>query len=89
MALFIGVFIGVLLIDQLTKYLAFSIPEQGYFLGGDVAGFKIFSNEGIAFGITVPELILYPLVVLFLILLGVKYRKELFSTNNRKKRRNG
>lgn len=83
MALFIGVFIGVLLIDQLTKYLALSMPEQGYFVGGDAAGLKIFSNEGIAFGITVPELILYPLVILFLVLLGMKYRKELFSINNR------
>ncbi len=78
------VFIGLALlgVDQLIKWLVVNfVPEKGYFVFERWFGIAVFSNEGVAFGLPMPKVIFYIVVVLILYFLLQKFQKELKQGN--------
>lgn len=78
------VIIGVvlILIDQALKFVIVNyLPEDGFFIFNNFLGISQFQNEGIAFGLAMPKVILYLVVFLVLYFLLQKFRKELKQKN--------
>ncbi|MBU1037273.1 signal peptidase II [Patescibacteria group bacterium] len=65
--------------DRLTKYLAFTLPEQGIFFSPEI-GLKLYFNQGIAFGLPLgPFWIL--VIVGLMNLLFIKYWLKFYQSS--------
>ncbi len=54
--------------DRITKYLSFNLPSEGIFYLKNI-GFKHYLNQGIAFSIPLPLIILIPIISIILFFL--------------------
>lgn len=58
------------LADRLTKWLAFKIPEGGIFLFSEkFAGLRLYKNFNLIFNISLPDILMYGLIVAILAVL--------------------
>lgn len=69
---------GLLLfvIDRVTKIISLRLPTEGVFYQGELIGFKLLLNKGIAFGLPIPTIlsIVATLAIIFA-LVHLAYKK--------------
>lgn len=69
-------------LDQFFKYLAYNNQIFKFYLLKPWLGWEYFPNPGIAFGIPVPQIVLYILTPLILFSLVYWWKKNNHKTNN-------
>lgn len=68
-----------LILDQIFKLIAISIPKEKFYLWKPYLGWEITTNKGIAFGLPFPSfliLIITPIILIFLIYYLIKNPKK-------------
>lgn len=71
------IFFLIIVGDQFLKWIVLNkLPSGGIFVFKNIFGLILYQNKGIAFGIKIPTLILYPLILLACILIFLKFRSE-------------
>ncbi|MBU1167242.1 signal peptidase II [Patescibacteria group bacterium] len=78
--LFLGIFGGIVVVDQILKSWIVRNVVPGEMIGNDWLNLSFHQNEGIAFGIPFAEQYLYVLIAVVLVILFVFYRKS-FTRN--------
>ena len=63
--LLIWLILFLFIIDRITKYLSFNLPQEGIFYLPSL-GFKHYLNTGIAFSIPMPLYILIPIILIII-----------------------
>lgn len=78
----IGIGLVLILLDQALKFIIVNyLPEDGFFVFNNIFGLGQFQNEGVAFGLAMPKVIMYLVVFLVLYFLLQKFRRELEQRN--------
>lgn len=72
----IGAGAVIIILDQLTKWLAKSYLTQGSVLKSPLFRLRFYKNPGVALGIPLSPLIFYPLFILLVIAFLIYYNKK-------------
>ncbi|NQU99554.1 MAG: signal peptidase II [Parcubacteria group bacterium] len=67
----------ILILDQLLKWFAIDFVEKGGFFIWKFFEFGLYKNEGIAFGIKIPQELFYILVAVIIYFIFEKFKKEI------------
>ena len=67
----------ILVLDQFIKWFAIDFVERGGFFIWKFFEFGLYKNEGIAFGIKIPQEVFYVLVVFIIYFIYQKFKKEI------------
>jgi|SRR3989339_664502 len=70
------------LLDQYLKYIAYNNQSFRMYLIKPWLGWEYFPNPGIAFGLPVPQIVIFILTPLILLALAIWWRKNNHKTNN-------
>lgn len=71
----------VLILDQLFKWFAIDFVTRGGFFNWKFFEFGLYKNEGIAFGIKIPQELFYGLVIFIMYFIYEKFKKEIKERN--------
>ncbi|OIO19853.1 MAG: hypothetical protein AUJ23_01445 [Candidatus Magasanikbacteria bacterium CG1_02_32_51] len=69
------------LFDQLLKYFAYHNQNFHFYIIKPWLGWEYFANSGIAFGLPVPQIIIFVLTPLILLALGIWWSKNKHKNN--------
>jgi signal peptidase II len=80
LCILIAIGIAILFFDQFLKWLALDFFRGGFF-NWKILSFGLYKNEGIAFGIRIPQILFYILVAVVLFFIIEKFKKDIKKGN--------